>query len=318
MKITDIRIDGDTQSRAQISDATVTDYAEAIEAGAKLPAVVVFFDGVTNWLADGFHRFLAHKRVGCIEIDADVREGTQIDAQLFAYGANQTHGLRRTNEDKRKSVLGVLALRPEWSDVKIGRHVGVNDKTVAAHRKSILGNSEDAQTSRTVERGGKTYEQDLSGHKKAGEARKAERTIAEELQAQSSTGLPASVPPAIAANREPGQVSSGEEDDDLADVGESLDELVDGLQKDLAEAQERLQALSADDGKAQLLKAIQRAEHAERRRDEAMMDSSRAKARADLYERLLSRCGKAVGERDLDKVAPAVEAMARKAKGVAA
>ena len=142
-----VRIDGGTQSRVAINADAVEDYAEAMTAGAKLPPVVVFFDGAAHWLADGFHRLHAHRRIGAVNIDADVRAGTQRDAQLYAYGANQAHGLRRTNDDKRKAVAGMLELVADWSDAKIARHVGVSDKTVAAHRKSIFGNSEDANPS---------------------------------------------------------------------------------------------------------------------------------------------------------------------------
>jgi hypothetical protein len=67
-----------------------------------------------------------------------------------------------------------------------------------------------------------------------------------------------------------------------------------------------------------MLDMNRRLEHAERRRDEVMADAARIKGRCELYERLLSRCGRAVGERDLDKVAPAVEAMARSVRKVAA
>jgi hypothetical protein len=168
IKLDSVRIDGGTQSRVAINADAVEDYAEAMTAGATLPPVVVFFDGAAHWLADGFHRLHAHRRIGAVSIAADVRHGTQRDAQLFAYGANQAHGLRRTNDDKRKAVAGMLELVAEWSDAKIARHVGVSDKTVAAHRKSIFGNSEDAPTVRTVERAGKTYQQDAS---KIGKAR---------------------------------------------------------------------------------------------------------------------------------------------------
>ncbi|MFD2814969.1 hypothetical protein ACFSYD_12025 [Paracoccus aerius] len=38
ISITDIRINGGTQSRAQISDEVVAEYAEAIRAGSEFPA----------------------------------------------------------------------------------------------------------------------------------------------------------------------------------------------------------------------------------------------------------------------------------------
>lgn len=167
LSIDQIRIDGDTQPRVSINGEAVEDYAAALTNGASFPPVVVFHDGADYWLADGFHRLHAHRRIGAIKVAADVRQGTQKDAQLFAYAANQTHGLRRSNEDKRKAVAGMLALVPDWSDARIARHVGVSDKTVAAVRSAILGNSEDAPAERTVERAGATYTMQTGGIKQA-------------------------------------------------------------------------------------------------------------------------------------------------------
>lgn len=160
LKLAQIRTDGETQSRVEINSEVVSEYAEALTQGEKFPPVVAFFDGVNYWLADGFHRRHAHKKIGALDISVDVRDGTQLDARIFSHGANKGHGLRRTNADKKKAVLGMLRDAPEWSDNKIAKHVGVDHKTVASHRASILGISQD--TARTVERGGKTYQQDTS------------------------------------------------------------------------------------------------------------------------------------------------------------
>lgn len=154
-----IRLDGGTQSRVAIDELVVEDYAEAMLNGAKLPPATVFFDGTNYWLADGFHRFHAHRKIGALNIDTDLREGTLKDAMLFSYGANQNHGLRRSTADKRKAVLGMLADFGDWSDSKIGRYVGVDHKTVAAHRSAILGSSQDEGRTRMVERNGKAYPQ---------------------------------------------------------------------------------------------------------------------------------------------------------------
>lgn len=132
-----IRIDGGTQSRIALNEATVTDYAEAIAEGVKLPPVVVFFDGSDNWLADGFHRFHAYSKAGKASIPAEVVEGTQSDAVLHGAGANASHGLRRTNADKRHAVEMVLSHpdAAEWSDRKIADHCGVSVTFVSAARR---------------------------------------------------------------------------------------------------------------------------------------------------------------------------------------
>jgi hypothetical protein len=165
INIKTIRIDGGTQSRVEINNEIVTEYAEAIKAGAEFPAVVVFNDGADNWLADGFHRFHGHNQAGLTSILADVRQGTVRDAKLFSFGANGKHGQRPTQADRRKAVDAMLA-DPEWvlwSNSAIAKTCDVSDKTVAARRNSIFGNSEDAKpTTRTVERNGKTYEQNTA------------------------------------------------------------------------------------------------------------------------------------------------------------
>ena len=96
LAVDSIRTDGGTQSRAQINWLTVTDYAADIAEGATFPPVVVYFDGADYWLADGFHRLEAHKRLGLAEIAADVKPGTRRDAILYSVKANAIHGLRRT------------------------------------------------------------------------------------------------------------------------------------------------------------------------------------------------------------------------------
>ncbi len=101
---------------------------------------------------------------------ADVRAGTLTDAQLFSYGANQDHGLRRTNEDKRKAVLGVLALKPDGSDRAIAKHVGVSDKTVAAAREAHCGNSAVTAERTYTTKHGTTATMDTSEQKAAGQA----------------------------------------------------------------------------------------------------------------------------------------------------
>lgn len=157
LAIDHIRTDGGTQSRAQINWLTVTDYAADIAEGAAFPPVVVYFDGADYWLADGFHRLEAHKRLGLVEIDADVKQGTRRDAILHSVKANAIHGLRRTNEDKRRAVTLLLEDEEwrEWNNYKIARQCGVDEKTVRNIRESIYGKSVDSK--RKAERNGKVY-----------------------------------------------------------------------------------------------------------------------------------------------------------------
>lgn len=163
-----IRLDGGTQSRARINQETADEYAEAAREGAKFPAVVVFHDGETYWLADGFHRHAAHTTAGKKKILAEVRQGTQRDAILHSVGANAVHGLRRSNDDKRRAVMTLLN-DEEWRQKGSGwiaERCGVTDRYV---RKLI----EETGVSRNssgieVTRGGTTYVMNTSAIGKTG------------------------------------------------------------------------------------------------------------------------------------------------------
>jgi len=139
LRISTIRTDGGAQPRARVSLETVSDYAAEIKGGAKFPPVVVFHDGTDYWLADGFHRRDAFIASGASSIEADVKQGTQRDAVLFSAGANATHGMRRTNDDKRRAVLKLLEDEKwaKWSDREIARRCAVDSKTVASLRPNV-------------------------------------------------------------------------------------------------------------------------------------------------------------------------------------
>jgi protein gp37 len=132
-----IRLDGHTQPRAELNMLVVADYAESYERGDTLPPIQVVFDGSHYWPWDGFHRFHARQQANFNTIAADVRPGTVDDARWLALSANRTHGLRRTNEDKRRSVEGALAMHPEMSDRAIAEHCGVTHPTVSEARQRL-------------------------------------------------------------------------------------------------------------------------------------------------------------------------------------
>ena len=164
LELDQIRIDGGTQSRVELNQETVADYAQAFTAGASFPPVVAFFDGANYWLADGFHRYFGAKDAGESAIDAEIINGTQRDAVLYSLKANATHGLRRTNADKRKAVETLLkdAEWATWSDRKIAEVCGVGAPLVGDVRRSICNPITDAPATRTVTRNGTTYTQNTA------------------------------------------------------------------------------------------------------------------------------------------------------------
>ena len=227
MKLADIRIDGSTQSRAEVNQATVAEYAEAIGAGAKLPAVVVFFDGVSNWLADGFHRYHAARHAKREEIDADCRNGTQRDAVLYSLGANAEHGLRRTNADKRKAVETLIrdVEWSKWSDREISRICGVGAPLVGDIRKSICNPITDRAEKRTVKRGGKVFQQ----------------------------SVPAKITPIAAV---PAVIVGDEEGDDGPDTSELMQTMASDNFALIAENKEMAKVIEASEPLAEAMKTI--------------------------------------------------------------
>jgi ParB-like chromosome segregation protein Spo0J len=128
-----IRIDGGTQPRETIDQATVDEYAEAMERRTRFPPLVVYFDGENAWLADGFHRYYAALKAGVQSVDVDWREGTLEMAKLYAAGANAEHGLRRTPGDKRRAIEMVLSTKAgrRWTQEQIARHCHVAQSYVS-------------------------------------------------------------------------------------------------------------------------------------------------------------------------------------------
>jgi hypothetical protein len=138
--LTEVRLDGGTQARVTLDEDAIAEYAEAYRQGHDMPPIVVFDDGGSLWLADGFHRYYGALRAQRATLKMDVREGTQRDAIIFAAAANHAHGLRRTNADKRRAVEMLLADAKcsQFADRVLGVMAHVDHKTVAAVR---LGNS---------------------------------------------------------------------------------------------------------------------------------------------------------------------------------
>ncbi len=199
IKLTLLTIDVNLQQRVEINNSVVDDYANAYSEGTELPPITVWreegsgeqgvgssdnnqlFDSHNSeltttahcplptpryYLVDGFHRVEAAKQAGITELPFIEKSGTYREALLFSLTVNATHGLRRSNADKRKAVMTLLedSEWSQWSNREIARRCGVNEKTVRNLRESICGNSADTNLNnqRKVKRGGKTYIQDTT------------------------------------------------------------------------------------------------------------------------------------------------------------
>lgn len=139
LRIADIRRDGGTQPRAGLDELHVNDLVAALAAGETLPPVDVMYDGATYWLYDGYHRVEATSRAGKYTVLAVIHQGDQVAAQWASYAANSRHGLKRTNEDKRRAVLAALRHpnAAEMSNRALAAHVGVDESMVRDHRAKL-------------------------------------------------------------------------------------------------------------------------------------------------------------------------------------
>ena len=164
-----IKVDGGTQMRAQLDAATVAEYADTMAASGwgAFPPIIAYYDGSDYWLADGFHRLAAWRSLADFSdalIPADVRSGTRRDAILHAAGANASHGLRRTNADKRRAVETLLRDEEwaKWSNGEIARRCAVSDVFVGKVRDDLSPNGLEIPPKRTVTRNGTTYTQNTA------------------------------------------------------------------------------------------------------------------------------------------------------------
>jgi hypothetical protein len=123
-------------------------------AGDKFPEVTVFYNGLDYYLADGFHRYFAHKKLGKASIGCNVVTGTLRDAILFSKGANADNGLHRSNATKRKCVNDMLDdfEWQFWNNAEIAKACRVSEGLVAAVR-----GGEKPEVVK-VKRNGKTFE----------------------------------------------------------------------------------------------------------------------------------------------------------------
>jgi len=131
-----IRIDGGTQARISINNELVAEYAQAMKDGVVFPQIEVYFDGADHWLVDGFHRLHAMLACGKASATVTVFNGTLREAVYHSLAVNNDHGLRKSNEDKRKSVQTMLD-DAEWvqiSDHKIAKHCGCSHMLVGRMR----------------------------------------------------------------------------------------------------------------------------------------------------------------------------------------
>ena len=131
-----INISGGTQSRLKIDQNYVEEIYEKMKEEVEYDAVTIFFDGKEYWLADGFHRYHATRKLGKASIKCKITNGLLRDAILYSKSANNNHGLPPTLQDKLNNAKE-LCDDFEWSGFsnrQIGRICDVSHVTVAKLR----------------------------------------------------------------------------------------------------------------------------------------------------------------------------------------
>ena len=143
------------QSRAgRQNDAIVAEYAERYSEGKKMsPIDVCGTHNLGFFIFDGHQRFAGMKQAGFTgdtEIMVNVVDARieQAVVKWLAAGANTEHGLRRSNDDKRRAVEMALESHPEQSDRAIADHVGTSHEFV----RQLRGQLSTADSSKSPEK----------------------------------------------------------------------------------------------------------------------------------------------------------------------
>jgi len=160
-----LRRDGGTQPREKLDREHIEDLIRDWKKGDRFEPALVYYDGQSYWLTDGYHRDAALEELGESKILIEIRSGTVEDAQWHSYSVNQHKALKRSNADKQRAIIGALKhlYGVSRSNVQIAEHCGVDEGTVRAWRKKLEDNEEiERSYARTVTRNGKIYSQNTT------------------------------------------------------------------------------------------------------------------------------------------------------------
>lgn len=148
----EIVLDERCQPRAVLNAEAVQEYAELYAEGeTKLPPLAVADVDGDLVLIDGFHRLAGARQADHQFVRVEVLERCDIGRAVWlAAAANQGHGVRRTNADKRQAVLIALKsdIGEEQSSRDVAAHVGVS-KSFVNNVRAELEAGHDGQDNKT-------------------------------------------------------------------------------------------------------------------------------------------------------------------------
>lgn len=116
--------------RLERSEEAIERYMEAYSEKREMPPIELWDKDGVYWLADGYHRLEAQKRLGYRSVRARVRKfHDELDFFLFCIRTNASHGMPLRREERKLLAMKLFShygLRPE----EIARSVGVSLATV--------------------------------------------------------------------------------------------------------------------------------------------------------------------------------------------
>lgn len=133
----EIDLQASPQPRLTLDERVIEEYATEMRHGAVFPPVILYRIGDRYLLADGWHRVRAAARAGLRTVRAVVRTGSEDDLYKEALGANATHGLRRSAEDRRRVVELALRRWPTMPDQDIAAICRVQRVYVTHVRRAL-------------------------------------------------------------------------------------------------------------------------------------------------------------------------------------
>jgi hypothetical protein len=156
LAISEITVDESINVRQCSEDNTIGEYADRMQEGDVFPPLDVFGDA--HLVADGFLRISAAKQAELKALVCRVHVGGRREALLFAARANVSHGLPRTNADKRAAVLRLLSDEEwrKWSDREIAKQLGVSNTLVSEMRADLSAADSEDRTRRFKTKHGTT------------------------------------------------------------------------------------------------------------------------------------------------------------------
>lgn len=135
----DIDFDHSPMVRSSLRTDVVAEYAAQYEKDKKsMPPLELFTeDNKTYLIADGMHRFQAMLSLKFKACNANCRKGGYESALEAALKSNESHGLRRSQADKRRCVQEAIKQWPKKSNNQIAAECLVDNHTVKAVRDGL-------------------------------------------------------------------------------------------------------------------------------------------------------------------------------------